>query len=201
MNGGCERIDLADGALALFAQAFVAEAPAWFTSLMGEVRWEQHWLTLFGRRIAAPRLSAWYAEPGCGYRYSGLSLAAQSFTPVLAQIRARTEALAGHGFNSVLLNLYRDGADGMSWHSDDEPELGQRPLIASVSLGAMRRIQFRPRGGGPIELGVELPHGSLLIMAGATQTAYQHRVPRTASAMGERLNLTFRLVRPTSVGP
>ena len=81
MDGGCERFDPGDGALALYAQAFVAEAPAWFAALMAEVRWEQHWLSLFGRRIAAPRLSAWYAEPGCSYRYSGLSLAAQPFTP------------------------------------------------------------------------------------------------------------------------
>ena len=145
MDGGCERFDPGDGALALYAQAFVAEAPAWFAALMAEVRWEQHWLSLFGRRIAAPRLIAWYAEPGCSYRYSGLSLAAQPFTPVLAQIRARTEALTGHGFNSVLLNLYRDGADGMSWHSDDEPELGPAPLIASVSLGATRRLLLRRR--------------------------------------------------------
>jgi len=194
MNGGCERIDLADGSLALFAEAFVAEAPAWFAALMGEVRWEQHWLTLFGRRIAAPRLSAWYAEPGCSYRYSGLSLAAQPFTPVLAQIRARTEALAGHGFNSVLLNLYRDGADGMSWHSDDEPELGPEPLIASLSLGATRRFLLRRRDAPRTRLGIDLADGSLLLMAPPLQRHWLHSVPKTRRATGARINLTWRRI-------
>ena len=194
MNGDCERFDPGDGALALYAQAFVAEAPAWFAALMAEVRWEQHWLTLFGRRIAAPRLSAWYAEPGCGYRYSGLSLVAQPFTPVLEQIRARTEALSGHGFNSVLLNLYRDGADGMSWHSDDEPELGPAPLIASVSLGATRRLLLRRRDARDARFGLDLGDGSLLLMEPPLQRYWQHSVPKTRRAVGPRINLTWRRI-------
>lgn len=194
MDGGCERFDPGDGALALYAQAFVAEAPAWFAALTAEVRWEQHWLTLFGRRIAAPRLSAWYAEPGCGYRYSGLSLAAQPFTPVLEQIRARTEALTGHGFNSVLLNLYRDGADGMSWHSDDEPELGPAPLIASVSLGATRRLLLRRRDARDARFGLDLGDGSLLLMEPPLQRYWQHSVPKTRRAVGPRINLTWRRI-------
>ena len=194
MNGDCERFDPGDGALALFAQAFVAEAPAWFAALMAEVRWEQHWLALFGRRIAAPRLSAWYAEPGCGYRYSGLSLVAQPFTPVLEQIRARTEALSGHGFNSVLLNLYRDGADGMSWHSDDEPELGPAPLIASVSLGATRRLLLRRRDARDARFGLDLGDGSLLLMEPPLQRYWQHSVPKTRRAVGPRINLTWRRI-------
>ena len=194
MDGGCERFDPGDGALALYAQAFVAEAPAWFAALMAEVRWEQHWLSLFGRRIAAPRLSAWYAEPGCSYRYSGLSLAAQPFTPVLAQIRARTEALTGHGFNSVLLNLYRDGADGMSWHSDDEPELGPAPLIASLSLGATRRLLLRRRDAHEVRFGLDLSDGSLLVMEPPLQRHWQHSVPKTRRAVGPRINLTWRRI-------
>jgi len=194
LDGGCERFDPGDGALALYAQAFVAEAPAWFAALMAEVRWEQHWLTLFGRRIAAPRLSAWYAEPGCGYRYSGLSLVAQPFTPVLEQIRARTEALSGHGFNSVLLNLYRDGADGMSWHSDDEPELGPAPLIASVSLGATRRLLLRRRDARDARFGLDLGDGSLLLMEPPLQRYWQHSVPKTRRAVGPRINLTWRRI-------
>lgn len=196
MSDSCQRIEIADGALALFAGAFVAEAPAWFAALMQEVRWEQHWLTLFGRRIAAPRLSAWYAEPGCSYRYSGLSLAAQPFTPVLAQIRARTEALAGHGFNSVLLNLYRDGADGMSWHSDDEPELGPAPLIASVSLGATRRLLLRRRDAHHTRFGLGLADGSLLLMEPPLQRHWQHSVAKTRRATGPRINLTWRRILP-----
>lgn len=196
MRASCQRIELGDGALALFADAFVAEAPAWSAALMREVRWEQHWLTLFGRRIAAPRLSAWYADAGCNYRYSGLSLAAQPFTPVLAQIRARTEALAGHGFNSVLLNLYRDGADGMSWHSDDEPELGPAPLIASVSLGATRRLLLRRRDVHQTRFGLDLGDGSLLLMEPPLQRHWQHSVAKTRRATGPRINLTWRRILP-----
>ncbi|MBP9034218.1 MAG: alpha-ketoglutarate-dependent dioxygenase AlkB [Pseudomonadales bacterium] len=196
MRASYQRIELADGALALFADAFVAEAPAWSAALMQEVRWEQHWLTLFGRRIAAPRLSAWYADAGCNYRYSGLSLAAQPFTPVLAQIRACTEALAGHGFNSVLLNLYRDGADGMSWHSDDEPELGPAPLIASVSLGATRRLLLRRRDAHQTRFGLDLGDGSLLLMEPPLQRHWQHSVAKTRRATGPRINLTWRRILP-----
>jgi alkylated DNA repair dioxygenase AlkB len=161
MDGGCERFDPGDGALALYAQAFVAEAPAWFAALMAEVRWEQHWLSLFGRRIAAPRLSAWYAEPGCSYRYSG---------------------------------LYRDGADGMSWHSDDEPELGPAPLIASVSLGATRRLLLRRRDAHDARLGLDLGDGSLLLMEPPLQCYWQHSVPKTRRAVGPRINLTWRRI-------
>lgn len=196
MNGDCQRIELADGALALYADAFAPEATAWFAALMQEVLWEQHWLTLFGRRIAAPRLSAWYAEPGCSYRYSGLGLAPQPFTPVLEEIRARTEALAGHGFNSVLLNLYRDGADGMSWHSDDEPELGPAPLIASLSLGATRRLLLRRRDAHQVRLGLDLSDGSLLLMEPPLQRHWQHSVPKTRRAAGPRINLTWRRILP-----
>jgi alkylated DNA repair dioxygenase AlkB len=169
--------------------------------LLAEVAWQQQSIRMFGRWIPEPRLTAWYGDPGATYRYSGRDNVPLPWLPVLAELRDAAEAAAGTGFNSVLVNRYRDGADAMGWHSDDERELGQRPVIASVSLGATRRMQFRPRGGGPTALAVDLPHGSLLVMAGDTQTTYQHRIPRTTAAPGERINLTFRHVRPTSVEP
>ena len=195
-TGRCERIAPGDGALVLWPDVFAGEAPAWFAALMREVGWEQHWLTLFGRRVAAPRLSAWYAEPGCSYRYSGLGLAAQPFTPALAAIRARIEALTGTAFNSVLLNLYRDGADGMSWHSDDEPELGPEPLIASLSLGATRRFLLRRRDANASRFALELADGSLLLMEPPLQAHWQHSVPKTRRATGARINLTWRRILP-----
>lgn len=191
-----QRIELQDGALLLFGDAFGADAARLFAALMREVRWERHELVLFGRRVQAPRLSAWHAEPGCDYRYSGLSLRAQPFTPALAEIRARVEALAGTGFNSVLLNLYRDGADGMSWHSDDEPELGAAPLIASVSFGAERRFLLRRRDQPRDRLCIELPDGSLLVMLPPLQHFWQHSVPKTRRAVGPRINLTWRRILP-----
>jgi alkylated DNA repair dioxygenase AlkB len=102
--------------------------------------------------------------------------------------------LAGAEFNAVLLNFYRDGRDGMGWHADDEPELGRNPVIASVSLGAPRRFCLRHRRRQDLKLDLELPHGSLLAMAGALQHHWVHALPKTRRSVGERINLTFRRV-------
>ena len=102
--------------------------------------------------------------------------------------------LAGHEFNGVLLNLYRDGRDGMGWHADDEPELGPEPVIASVSLGAERRFRLKHRRLPEARLDIVLPHGSLLVMAGATQRHWVHALPKAAAPVGARINLTFRRV-------
>jgi alkylated DNA repair dioxygenase AlkB len=108
------------------------------------------------------------------------------------------EQIAGQRFNSVLLNLYRDGRDGMGWHSDDEPELGPDPVIASVSLGATRRFRMRHRKQRGETMGIDLEHGSVLLMRGPTQHRWLHAVPKTTRPVGERINLTFRLVSPAS---
>ena len=113
---------------------------------------------------------------------------------------ARIEQACGGHFDSVLANLYRDGNDSMGWHSDDEPELGPQPLIASLSLGAERRFRFRRRRargeptwpGDTLEL--RLPHGSLLRMAGDTQRLYRHDLPKMRAVVAPRINLTFRRI-------
>ena len=114
-----------------------------------------------------------------------------------AEIRKRHWLLqreTGIGFNSVLANLYRDGRDRMGWHSDDERELGPRPVIASLSLGACRRFVLRHRREVSSKLAIELPHGSLLVMRGETQRHYRHALPATAKPVGPRINLTFRRI-------
>jgi alkylated DNA repair dioxygenase AlkB len=98
-------------------------------------------------------------------------------------------------FNSVLANLYRDGRDSMGWHSDDEPELGSQPAIGSLSLGATRRFVLKHRNDPSRKLVLELPHGSLLVMRGATQANYRHALPRTSRPVGPRINLTFRQIQ------
>jgi alkylated DNA repair dioxygenase AlkB len=118
------------------------------------------------------------------------------WTPELQRIRQRVEELTAHRYNSVLLNLYRDGRDGMGWHADDEPELGREPVIASVSLGATRRFKLRHRRSRIAASALDLAHGDLLLMAGQTQHEYAHAVPKTARPVGERVNLTFRWIRP-----
>jgi alkylated DNA repair dioxygenase AlkB len=162
-------------------------------ALTAEVPWSVHRIRLFGREVESPRLSCWMGE--AAYRYSGTTFEPLAWTPAVLALKGRVEAAAGAAFNSVLLNRYRDGRDGMGWHSDDEPELGPEPLIASLSLGATRRFLIRRRTDGA-RFALELPSGSLLIMSGASQRDYRHALPKTRRCVGERINLTFRRILP-----
>jgi alkylated DNA repair dioxygenase AlkB len=164
--------------------------------LSAELPWQQRTLRMFGRDVLEPRLVSWHGDPEAHYRYSGRDHEPLPWTADLIELRELVEAACGHPMNSVLANRYRDGADHMGWHSDDEPELGPAPVIASVSLGAARQLQFRPRPRGPIALRLDLRPGSMLVMAGATQRRYHHRIPPTARPVGARINLTFRHVAP-----
>ncbi|MGN6513679.1 MAG: alpha-ketoglutarate-dependent dioxygenase AlkB family protein [Lysobacteraceae bacterium] len=172
-----------------------AEADALFAALRAQVPWEVHRIRLFGREVDSPRLSCWIGDADAVYTYSGTRFVPHPWLPVLQAVRARLARELGVGFNSVLANLYRDGRDAMGWHGDDEPELGAQPVIASLSLGATRRFVLKARGPAAQRLALELPHGSLLVMAGDTQRRYRHALPRTARAVGPRINLTFRRVR------
>lgn len=173
-----------------------AKATALFQELHSQTPWTQRHVKIYGQLFPEPRLTAWYGDANKRYSYSGLTLDPLPWTPALLQIKARVDAAAGVGFNSVLLNLYRDGRDSNAWHQDNEPELGQNPVIASLSLGAVRRFQLRHKFNKElpkVELG--LPHGSLLVMAGTTQHFWQHQIPKTAKPVAERINLTFRVIR------
>jgi alkylated DNA repair dioxygenase AlkB len=166
--------------------------------LQHELPWQQRSIRMFGREVLEPRLTSWHGDPEAHYRYSGRDNAPLPWTATLLRMREAVEQATGEVFNSVLANLYRDGADHMGWHADDERELGGRPVIASLSLGAVRRFQFRPRPKGAVLLTLELGPGSLLLMAGQTQRHYHHRVPATARTAGRRINLTFRRIIPTA---
>ena len=189
----------------LFDPAFLppVEAVALLAQLTADVTWEQRAIRIFGQEIPQPRLTAWYGDAEARYTYSGLAWEPRPWLPALHALRQRLEAATGHRFNSVLLNLYRDGRDSMGWHADDEPELGPAPAIASLSLGATRRFRLRPSrtqaraGLAPAPFGIDLPGGSLLLMRGPTQQHWQHALPKTARPVAPRLNLTFRLVTPT----
>ena len=184
------------GALLCYRADWLAanEADALLVALMTTIPWERHRLRLFGREIEAPRLSCWIGDPGAAYTYSRVRFEPRPWPPVLAALRARLETVCDARFNSVLANLYRDGRDSMGWHSDDEPELGPEPLIASLSLGGVRRFRLRARDGRGASLALELAHGSLLRMAGATQRLYRHDVPKTRAVVAPRINLTFRCI-------
>ncbi|NJD31443.1 MAG: alpha-ketoglutarate-dependent dioxygenase AlkB [Gammaproteobacteria bacterium] len=188
-----QRFALSDADVRLWPAAFEpGEASRLFDELRSGIEWQQEEVTIFGRPRLVPRLVAWHGDPDARYTYSGTAHDPLPWTPPLEAIRARLLELTGHSFNAVLLNLYRDGRDGMGWHSDDEPELGRDPVIASVSLGATRRFCMRHRRRKDSRLELPLGHGSLLLMSGPTQHHWLHAVPKTRAPVGERINLTFR---------
>ena len=193
------------GAMPELPGASLTLIPAWLTSaaadrhlqaLITEVEYSRHRVRLFGREHLSPRLSAWVGDEHATYRYSGTLHQPSAWTPSLSELRSRLNDELACTFNSVLINRYRDGNDSMGWHSDDEGELGPEPLIASVSLGATRSFRLRSREKGGPALALELGHGSLLLMGGATQQNYRHALPKTRKAVGERINLTFRQITP-----
>lgn len=162
--------------------------------LTGSLEWEAKAIKIFGKEVMQPRLMAWYGEPDAVYTYSGTTFPAKQFNPTLLQIKRDIEAFTQGNFNSVLANLYRNGQDSMGWHSDDEPELGRDPLIASLSFGQERVFKLRHRKDKNLKMDVPLPHGSLLVMGGAMQHYWQHSLSKTAKTMGPRINLTFRRI-------
>lgn len=181
-----------DGILRLVPDA-VAEPDAVMARLLAEIDWRQDVAMIVGRQIKLPRLTAWHGD--AGYRYSGIDNPPRAWTPLLGELKAAAEGIAGAVFNSVLLNLYRDGQDGMGWHADDERPLGQDPVIASLSFGAVRRFRLKHKTIQGMGLTLELPPGSCLVMAGALQHHWLHALPKTKRPVGPRINLTFRLVR------
>lgn len=172
-----------------------AESDHLFSELLNNTRWGQGRIRLYGKFYPEPRLTAWHGDEGMIYSYSGLTLHPLPWTETLLEIKARVDAAAGVEFNSVLLNLYRDGRDSNGWHQDNEPELGRNPVIASVSFGATRRFQMRHKLRKDLpRLDVDLDHGSLLLMSGPTQHFWQHQIPKTSKPIGQRINLTFRVI-------
>ena len=190
-----ELIELPDAVLHWYPEALdIDQARYWFERLLKEIQWREEQLHMFGRKVTAPRLLAWYGDPGAHYRYSGVDHQPLDWTPTLAPIRSWIQQISNSPFNAVLANRYRNGYDCMGWHSDDETELGKQPIVASLSLGASRVMRFRRRSDHRQTYRLELSPGSLLIMRGATQQYWQHCITRTRKPTAERINLTFRLV-------
>lgn len=158
--------------------------------------WQQPLVTVYGKQHRTPRLTCWVADPGCLYRYSGLQQQIHPWTRELEQLRELLHHQLGVRFNSLLLNRYRDGADRMGWHADDEPELDDQAPIASLSLGVARDLRFRPRRGPEPAFALNLGDGDLLVMDPPSQRHWQHALPPRARVVAERVNLTFRVIRP-----
>ncbi len=162
--------------------------------LIQTIGWRQDQITIYGRSLLQPRLTAWHGDFGKSYTYSGLTMNPKPWTPTLLDLKRKVQAISDVGFNSVLLNLYRDGSDSMGWHSDDEPELGQNPVIGSLSLGGTRRFMLRHRFEKALKHQLELTPGSFLLMQGTTQHYWQHQIPKTKRPVPGRINLTFRVI-------
>lgn len=158
------------------------------------IEWKQEEMQMYGKILKFPRLTAWYGDDDKPYSFSGITLKPLPWTAELSEIKDLIEPLSDVEYNSVLLNLYRDGNDSISWHSDDEKELGQNPIIASVNFGQERDFQLKNKATGE-KLNIKLQHGSLLIMQGAMQHHWQHQVPKRKNIDKPRVNLTFRVIK------
>jgi alkylated DNA repair dioxygenase AlkB len=158
------------------------------------VAWKQDWIKLYGKRIPLPRLTSWYGDSGRAYTYSGIRSEPNQWNKGLLFLKGAVEQCAGVEFNSVLLNWYRDGEDGLSWHADDEKELGNNPTIASANFGATRDFLVRCKDDPSQKLTLPLKHGTLLLMKGELQHFWEHSVPKRKGVRGSRFNLTFRQI-------
>jgi alkylated DNA repair dioxygenase AlkB len=165
-----------------------------FAKLKKEIAWEEKEAKFPWGAVKLPRLVAWYGDANKEYRYSGMTMTPNAWTDTLLKMKEKVEKIAGAEFNSVLLNLYRDENDSVGWHSDDEPELGANPVIASVSFGATRLFQLKHKALPKNQRDIDLVSGSLLVMRGGTQRHWQHRVPKVKTELPERINLTFRFI-------
>lgn len=158
------------------------------------IEWKQESMNMYGKQVLFPRLTAWYGENDKPYSFSGIKLNPNAWSNDLIEIKKLIEPECKVEFNSVLLNLYRDGNDSISWHTDAEKELGKNPLIASVNFGVERKFQIRHNETQETHT-ILLKHGSLLIMKGQLQHFWKHQVPKQKTVLKERINLTFRVIK------
>ncbi|CAI8206364.1 MAG: Uncharacterised protein [Flavobacteriaceae bacterium] len=168
------------------------EADQIFSALQEETPWQHDPITVFGKTYMQPRLTALYGTDTKPYSYSGLTLHPHPFSKTLLEVLNRIQTVDSHPYNTVLLNLYRDGQDSNGWHADNEKELGPEPRIASASFGEARYFQIKHRRFKEHRYKILLEHGSLLIMGGVMQDHWLHQIAKTARPREARINLTFR---------
>ena len=192
----CSEIVIPDAEVFLYPTLLsYHEADQLFDTLKKNIIWEKQKIKLYGEVHDVPRLTAWYGDPNKSYIYSGIKLNTNPWNAVLLKIREKIEKISKIKFNSVLLNLYRSGSDSVSWHSDDEPELGRNPVIGSLSLGETRQFQMKHKFNRDLKQKILLQHGSFLLMRGKTQHHWLHQIPKRKNFKGERINLTFRVIK------
>lgn len=190
------KFDLPDADIILFNNFFTkTESERLYKNISEKINWQQYAITMFGKKLNQPRLTAFYGEENKPYAYSGIRLTPNPWIEDLLFIKSRITKTTKINFSSVLLNYYRNGADSMGWHSDDEKELGQNPIIGSVSFGESRLFQLRHLTRKDLKkIDIELTNGSFLLMKGTTQHFWEHQIPKTLKKITPRINLTFRRI-------
>ncbi|NML57000.1 alpha-ketoglutarate-dependent dioxygenase AlkB family protein [Chryseobacterium cheonjiense] len=171
------------------------EASELFDKLLNDTPWKQNTQKMYDKVVVTPRLTAWYGDSNKMYHLGNNDFRVNEWSAELINLKEKIETLSGYTFNSVLLNLYRDGNDSVAWHRDKESELGNRPVIASLSLGQVRNFDFRKVDDHQKKYSLALENGSLLIMKGNLQVNWEHRIAKSTRKMNPRINLTFRLIR------
>ncbi|WP_339894871.1 alpha-ketoglutarate-dependent dioxygenase AlkB [uncultured Algibacter sp.] len=188
-------LNLKDAEVTYYPNFFnINDADNYFTNLLKYIKWKQDTITVFGKTHLQPRLTAFYANNENTYKYSNIVMLPNAFEGGLLKIKNEIETELNIKFTSCLANLYRDGNDSNGWHSDNEKELGENPIIASVSLGAQRVFHLKNKTDKALKTKLILQHGSLLLMQGETQTNWLHQIPKTKKNIGKRINLTFRII-------
>ena len=187
--------NLTDAEIEYYPDFFsLAKANQLFLKLQNEIPWQQDNITVYGKTYLQPRLTALFGDQGKPYKYSNIVMEPHHWSPLILIIKEEIEKICNENFTSVLLNFYRNGQDSNGWHADNENELGENPIIASVSLGAERVFQLK-HNKLELKQNIVLHHGSLLIMKGTTQHFWKHQIPKTKKEIDSRINLTFRIIK------
>lgn len=177
-----------------------AKADALFHYLVSNMNWQQPAISMYGKQVLIPRKQVYMADSKLNYAYSGMALVVEPWDAILEKFAARLTKQFEVPFNAVLINWYRDGNDSVGWHSDDEAELGNNPVIASISLGDERIFKIKDSANNK-NYDLTLNSGSCLLMSGNSQSQYQHCLPKMANSkiantIRGRINLTFRYIHP-----
>jgi alkylated DNA repair dioxygenase AlkB len=181
---GVRRIQLDERSWLDVAPSWYPEHAELFATLLRDAPWQQRERWMYDRQVLEPRLVA---------AWSGVDLAA--LPPGLVDIRAAVSQRYGVNFDSVLVNLYRDGRDGVAWHGDTVRKRLPEAIVVTVGLGERRRFLLRPGTSGPATLTLRTGEGDLVVMGGRTQHDWQHTVPKETHA-GARMSITLRHSRP-----
>ena len=169
------------------------EADRYLDSLLNTIDWKNDQTIIYGKLIITKRKVAWYGDSDFEYKYSNTVKHALPWTKELLELKKILEGKTGETFNSCLLNLYHNGNEGMGWHSDAERVLKKNGAIASLSFGAERKFSFKHKQSKET-VSINLEHGSLLVMKGATQSNWLHSLPPTKIKTATRINLIFRTI-------